>query len=521
VLHDVGRENSVDYLVMELIEGESLAQRLQRGPLAVAEAVRLAAQIADALARAHRAGLVHSDLKPGNVMLARSGAKLSVFGLARWTTAPPASNSPAQAETIEPPTREGALIGTPEYMAPEQLEGREADARTDIWALGCVLYEMLTGRPPFGGSSTASKISAILKDEPPPLGELAPVVPARLDAIVRACLAKDPDQRWQSADDFALALRLPDAAGAAFQETHRPGLVERPFVLTAAHVRQLEDRNPRLIGFPMTNLDNRVDSDILVVYLHGIGPDATRYENVLRASKYRGVAITHVGFGPRDKARPPLGIRDHSTITRLVLRDLVDDFAPRKVILVGHSAGADQFLRMALDPQGFGVDVAGIVALGPNVSIETCFATRLYSQMELGNPSDTLRVLREITKDIDQLESWLVVHNYLSQTFLKFGADLEPLRRYAQDLLEPFLVPGDPLADWYRAARRLVPRVRLVFSNAEAGPAEALLARHLETNVLGDDFVADSFVIEPVHHMRMLDPVRVAGHVQAVLGERS
>jgi pimeloyl-ACP methyl ester carboxylesterase len=186
--------------------------------------------------------------------------------------------------------------------------------------------------------------------------------------------------------------------------------------------------------------------------------------------------------------RPALGISDHSRITRFVLRDLVADLAPRKLVLVGHSAGADQFLRMALDPEGYGVDVAGIVALGPNVSLETCFATRLYSQMELGNPFDTLRRLREFTRDIDNLESWLVVHNYLSETFLKFGSDLEPLRRYACDLLAPFEIPGDPLADWYRAARRTVPRVRLVFSNEEARAAEALLARHLDTNVLGDGF---------------------------------
>ena len=139
--------------------------------------------------------------------------------------------------------------------------------------------------------------------------------------------------------------------------------------------------------------------------------------------------------------------------------------------------------------------------------------------MEVCNAADTMRVLRTLTKDIDQLEGWLVVHSYLSQTFLKFGGDLEPLRRYAADLVAPFLEPGDPLADWYRAARRIVPRVRLVFSNEETGPAEALLARHLSHNVLGDAFDPDAFVIESVHHMKMLEPDRIERHLRAVLGE--
>ena len=215
VLHDVGRANDTDYLVMELVHGESLFDRLKRGPLPLADALRIGAEVAEALDRAHRAGVVHRDLKPANIMLAKSGAKLMDFGLAR-AAAPgiTVEAGPASPTMAHPLTAAGTIIGTFQYMAPEQLEGREADARSDLWALGCVLYEMVAGRPAFGGASPASILSAIMKDEPRPLAELAPVAPSSLERIVRACLAKDPEQRWQSAHDLVLALRWPQGSQA-------------------------------------------------------------------------------------------------------------------------------------------------------------------------------------------------------------------------------------------------------------------------------------------------------------------
>jgi Tol biopolymer transport system component len=206
-LYDVGHHEGTDYLVMELLEGETLAQRLEKGPLPVAEVLALGVQIVDALEKAHRAGVVHRDLKPGNVMLTASGAKLMDFGLARAAGLTPAAGSEPESPTMSRPlTAEGTIVGTFQYMAPEMLEGHEADARSDLWALGCVLYEMATGRRAFEGRSQASLISAIMSSEPPSPTTLVPLTPPALEQLIQACLAKDPNERVQTAHDVKLQL---------------------------------------------------------------------------------------------------------------------------------------------------------------------------------------------------------------------------------------------------------------------------------------------------------------------------
>ena len=524
-LHDLGREGDVDYLVMELVDGESLSERMVRGALPTTDVLRIGAQIADALDCAHRAGVVHRDLKPGNVMLSRSGAKLMDFGLARAgagvrlaPTSHGSATAIAQSPTIaQPLTTHGALVGTFQYMSPEQLEGREADARSDLWALGCVLYEMATGKRAFAGDSQASLISAVMKDEPRPISEISPLAPLALDRVVRACLAKDPEQRWQNAHDVAIALRWPgsESRGASGRDPRSP--VERQFVLTTAHVRQLSSRNPRLVGLPVTYVDNQAESDTLVVMLYGLGTDDGQFEDYLRSTPHRAVAITLAGFGLRVRHRPVLSVDDHSRVLRLLLRELVAELQPRRTVLVGHTTGADQFLRLLAGESGAGVEISGLVAYVPNVSLETCFATRLYARLDSSDSAGTLTTLKTLAADIDALEVWVMVQHVLTRLFLRFGSDLEPLRRYAADIAAPFEQPGDPLADWYRAARKRIPGVRLVFTPAEAEAAEGLLARHLESNVLGDDFSEDAFHIEPLHLLDLLAASVITRHVEAVL----
>src|SRR5262245_13618713 len=212
-IFDIGRENGTDYLVMELLEGETLADRLGRTkarPLPMADLLRYAIEISDALDKAHRAGIVHRDLKPANIMLTKSGAKLLDFGLAKLKgpAVPISMTAVEQATTTGgPKTASGTILGTVHYMSPEQVEGREADVRSDIWALGVLIYEMATRSRPFEGESAASIIGAILKDTPAAVSSRQPLAPSSLDRAVARCLARDPEDRWQSAADLGATLQ--------------------------------------------------------------------------------------------------------------------------------------------------------------------------------------------------------------------------------------------------------------------------------------------------------------------------
>ena len=222
VLHDVGNQDGTDYLVMEYVQGESLDARLAKGPLPLKQALDCGIQVCDALEKAHRAGIVHRDLKPGNIMLTPSGAKLLDFGLAKpggllgsqtlthagpLTPSTPTMNLTALSGPPAALTQQGSIVGTFQFMAPEVLQGHEADARSDIFSFGCVLYEMLTGRRAFEGKSQISVASAILEKDPEAVTKTLPSAPPALDHVVHGCLAKDPETRWQSTADIARELR--------------------------------------------------------------------------------------------------------------------------------------------------------------------------------------------------------------------------------------------------------------------------------------------------------------------------
>ena len=216
-LFDIGQQDGINFLVMEYLEGETLAQRLKKGPLPLEQVLQYAIEIADALDKAHRKGITHRDLKPGNVMLTKSGPKLLDFGLAKLKQeVAPANVQLSQLPTANDPlTAQGTIVGTLQYMAPEQLEGKEVDARTDIFAFGFLVYEMATGKKAFEGKSQASLISAIMSFEPPPMSSLQPMTPPALDRVVKRCLAKDPDERWQSARDICEQLRWISDSGSS------------------------------------------------------------------------------------------------------------------------------------------------------------------------------------------------------------------------------------------------------------------------------------------------------------------
>src|SRR5262249_41322807 len=230
-LYDVGSQGGVDYLVMEYLEGETLAGRLEKGPLPPEQLLKLGIEITQALEKAHRQGVVHRDLKPGNVMLTKSGAKLMDFGLAKTAAsaigavvgaggAPLTPSSPTGSiadltANASPLTQKGTIVGTFQYMAPEVLQGAEADARSDIFSLGCVLYEMATGKAAFDGKTQISVLAAILEKEPEPMATLQPMTPPALEMVVKSCLAKDPNERLQTAHDLKLQLSWTSQVSAA------------------------------------------------------------------------------------------------------------------------------------------------------------------------------------------------------------------------------------------------------------------------------------------------------------------
>ena len=258
-LYDVGHQDGIDFLVMEYLEGETLADRLEKGAMRTDEVLRIGMEIAGALSRAHREGIVHRDLKPGNIMLTKSGAKLLDFGLAK--VAQPAPLNPSEMPTASKPlTAEGKIVGTFQYMSPEQVEGKAVDARSDIFSFGAALYEMATGRRAFEGKSQASLAAAILEREPPPLSQLVPMAPRALDRLVRTCLAKDPDKRWQSAHDLREQLgwiaeggevqAAPSAAGLRRGRPRRlePSLGPRPLSLQCSGNQRHTGRGLSLLG---------------------------------------------------------------------------------------------------------------------------------------------------------------------------------------------------------------------------------------------------------------------------------
>lgn len=207
-LYDIGNHEGVDYLVMEFLEGETLSDRLRKGPLPIDEILQRATEIADALDKAHQLGLVHRDLKPGNIMLTKSGAKLLDFGLAKSMPSTDEATSATAAPTVTSPlTTKGTIVGTYQYMSPEQLEGRDVDARSDIFAFGAVLYEMASGQKAFEGKSQAGVFAAILEREPPSITATQPNMPPALDRLIKTCLAKDPNDRRQTMHDVALDLK--------------------------------------------------------------------------------------------------------------------------------------------------------------------------------------------------------------------------------------------------------------------------------------------------------------------------
>jgi len=353
-LYDVGHEGETEYLVMEYLEGETLADRLVRGPLPLEQTLRFGIEIAGALDKAHEHGIVHRDLKPGNVMVTKSGVKLLDFGLARaFVSETPAENLTSAPTTGADLTREGTILGTVSYMAPEQVEGKRADARTDIFAFGVLLYEMATGRQAFTGMSQASVFSAILRDDPPPVSSVASLCPPALDNLIRTCLAKDPAERWQSAHDVGLQLRAisagawtlgsREAAAPPVRARILPWLVAGVAVAAAAVAglwlaRAPREQPPRMIRFSVSPPANGAFGYFVETSFLAVSPDGSQLAYV--ASDPQGASRIYLRPLSTLEARPIPGTEAANSLFFSPDGRSIGFFAWDKLKRVGLSGGA-------------------------------------------------------------------------------------------------------------------------------------------------------------------------------------
>jgi Tol biopolymer transport system component len=406
-LHDVGHQDGTDYLVMELLEGESLAERVARGPLPIAEMLRAGMEISDALEQAHRQGIVHRDLKPGNVVLTKSGAKLLDFGLAK-PNAPvtgPGSSLSAIATKVAPAspvTREGTVVGTFQYMSPEQVEGREADARSDIFALGAVLYEMATGKRPFEGKSQISVASAILEKDPEPISRVQPMTPPALEHVVTTCLAKDPEERFQRAHDVRLQLKWiaegGSQAGAAPRAVPRGKSRERVGWIIAAVL---------FVGlaFATAGYLMRSPAPRRPVRVSLLAPADTSFHPFDIALSPDGTRLAFVASGTG--TRPRLWVRPLDSLTGQPLAGTegaiepfwspdgrqIGFFADGKMKRIDASGGAVQVVADAGEPRGGAWGADGTIIFTPST------ADPLYKVSVSGGPVAPLTALDRAAGD--------------------------------------------------------------------------------------------------------------------------
>ncbi len=506
------------FIAFEYVPGVTLRNSVTAGGLPPEELLDIAVDLADALASAHAAGIVHRDLKPENLMRMPSGhCKVLDFGLARFNS--PAAGYGATRTYV---TEQGTVMGTVAYMAPEQLEGKSVDFRADIFSFGTLLYELATGIHPFAGSSSASIAAAVLKDDPRPLHERAPVHPAELERIIRKSLRKRREERYQSTLDLVVdlrSLRRELKSGTAVQSSTQaqsapvaPALTECSFTLTERLCRKINRAtlDPRIIGDRLSYVDNQVASDVLVLFLHGLGLDHREFEPVLRRLPYRGLSPTLYGYEPNRKARISLSFADHVVIVREWLRDSIERLCPAIVVLVGCSLGGDMGFEILATPPGEApVRLDAFLSLECNLCLDTCFCSRVLAGVAPDRPDISVRELRRVSENVASLDEWLNIHQYLVKILRKFQSDMGVLQRASADLVRPFQeTPGFAVfARWFRHAREHVPILRLVFAS-DSGSAAALAQLKLENldkGILGEDFPEEMISLTPnVDHFDLM-----------------
>lgn len=518
-IHGVHDSGGTHFLVMELVKGTPLDKMITEGGVPLDRVLEVAIPLADAIAFAHDQGIIHRDIKPSNVMLDASGRiRVLDFGVAGLTKIETEVEDTA---TVDVLTKTGEALGTPAYMAPEQLEGREADARADVFAIGVILYQLATGAHPFRGDSAAVVASAILRDEPASLTELRPDLPADFARVVRRCLDKRVDRRLQTVkdirnelEDMRAGIFTGEEKQSAELQSRPESLVERTMVITAGHVRRLSVQNPRMVGDSMYYLDNERKSDVLVACVHGIGADQTDFEGALRRMPFRAVALSMYGFAESSNFRPPLPLSDHNQLLVFLLEEVNQRIPSSSQVLVGHSSGADQVLWIMASELGETMRPAGVILLGPQTEPGAGLVSGPLSRLT-SDPADILKSIREMSAVARDLDAWLWLHDYLVQSFRKFGQNIEGLQRFAQDLIDAY--ERDEFFENFRTLTQRVAHVRCVFARDELDAADHAIRQHVRNNALGDRYTEDMISRESVGHIELQRASVLLPHVEDIV----
>ncbi|MGH9257651.1 MAG: protein kinase domain-containing protein [Vicinamibacterales bacterium] len=376
-LHDVGQQDGINFLVMEYLDGQTLAQRLEKGALPLDQALEYAIQIADALDKAHRHGITHRDLKPGNVMLTKSGTKLLDFGLAKLNALPAGALAGLSAlPTQQGLTVQGTILGTLQYMAPEQLEGKDADARTDIFAFGAVCYEMVTGKKAFDGKTQASLIAAILEHDPPSIAATQPLTPPAFDRVVKKCLAKEPERRWQSAGDLTDELKW-IAEGAAVSTPAPIASRARSRERIAWALGAIAALTIGVLAIPATLYLRRAVPEPVVTRLDVVTPPTSDAFSFALSPDGRQLAFVANGekasqlwLRPLDQvtAQPLAGTEGASFPFWAPDGRAIGFFADGKLKRIGLTGGALQELADAPYPRGGTWNADGVIVFAPSIA---------------------------------------------------------------------------------------------------------------------------------------------------------
>jgi pimeloyl-ACP methyl ester carboxylesterase len=524
-LIDSGESGSVLFFVMPYIQGETLRERIKRaGVLPIQEGLRFLRHISDALAYAHARGVVHRDIKPENVLLSDRHALVSDFGIAK---AIGDMSHPETTATLDLTTAAGTILGTPAYMAPEQAGGETVDHRADIYGVGILAYEMLTGRLPFPATTARQMMAAHLTKPPDPISKYRTGIPPQLALAVMKCLEKRPADRWQNAVELLAALETSEEAQAPAPVETAHELIESQFKLTERICRKLNRAtlDPRIIGDHLYYADNQVRSDILVFFLHGLGLDHRDFEPILKRLPYRGVSPTLYGCEPERRGRISLSLADHVIILREWLRDLVERHQPRIVAMVGFSLGADMGFELLLGPTDEpGPAIDAFLSLECNLSLDTCFVSRVLAALAPERPEVSVAELRRLGDSAGSLDEWLKIHEYLVRVLRKFQGDIGVLQRAAADIVKPFHdEPGfGVFARRFRAARERVRVLDLVFSNdsGSRGALARLRLENLDSRILGEEFPESAIRVHAnADHFDLMSAGQVLRQVDELVAE--